>query len=242
MAIPKSLRTKIETFLAEKSASQGGYAPVGEKDLEALAEILNQLVAEKYEQDPDGDLPVAFDLLDRTRYQRSYYAPVPHMRDEDHGDLRKAYQGLRSALANLATAQREVDQAMRVLEFDVMEPVARGNPLKHGTTVLEPRSAFTDHSLTAQAAATGAMELVRGLSVPVDADRAERNAWTEAISKQLSEQLGTRVGVRLLARKVDDDGCVRIGLTLLGLAEEDPFRTLTVAVPQTAPRPKKPSP
>lgn len=78
MDIKSQLYNKIDEFLAEHRESVGGWVFVAPKDLEQLDEIINWLLAAKYDLDHDGDLPVEFKLIDRTRFERMYYKPVPY--------------------------------------------------------------------------------------------------------------------------------------------------------------------
>ncbi len=70
------LHQKIEDFIAEKRESDGGYAPVIERDMELLEEIIEGLVEAKFERDPDGDLPVEWNLINRHTHLRMHYRPL----------------------------------------------------------------------------------------------------------------------------------------------------------------------
>lgn len=74
------LQRKVEEFVeAQVPASPGGgWAPVAEGDIAKLAEIVRELVACKYQTDADGDHPVEFQLIDRTRFERPHYFLVPY--------------------------------------------------------------------------------------------------------------------------------------------------------------------
>src|SRR5690606_27671868 len=67
----------IDAFLAQRSESDGGYAPVADGDTEALYDIVGQLIELKYENDPDGDRPVQAYLVDLTRFERPMLLQVP---------------------------------------------------------------------------------------------------------------------------------------------------------------------
>ena len=73
-----TLLRHIDRFLAQRKESTGGYAPVEPEEVQALQDIIHRLIALKYEQDPDGDLPLEATVTDRTRYERPLHLPVPY--------------------------------------------------------------------------------------------------------------------------------------------------------------------
>jgi len=73
------LTARITAFLAQgKTPSDGGFAAVTTDELEELNGIIGDLIAAKYAVDPDGDLPVEFQLTDRTRYERPFNVVIPY--------------------------------------------------------------------------------------------------------------------------------------------------------------------
>lgn len=74
-----SLVIKLERFLRERRRSSGGYAEVRPKDMDGLYKIFRELIELKFEKDPDGDLPVEFKLVDRTRFEPMHFEVVPYL-------------------------------------------------------------------------------------------------------------------------------------------------------------------
>lgn len=68
----------IEEFLKIKSCSDGGYAPVGLNDIVLLRNILKSILDLKYERDADGDLPVGFILIDKTKERFPPFEAIKH--------------------------------------------------------------------------------------------------------------------------------------------------------------------
>lgn len=69
----------IDKFLAERRTSDGGYAPVTEDDLNLLYQVVDSLLLEKLQEDPDGDLPVEIRIVNRHTHERMHYRPVPYL-------------------------------------------------------------------------------------------------------------------------------------------------------------------
>jgi hypothetical protein len=79
------LRDKIEGFLSARRRSRGGWAEVTSKDVEDLGEIVYDLIALKCDSDPDGDLPIEVEIINRRTHMRSHFEPVPYEYDKpDH--------------------------------------------------------------------------------------------------------------------------------------------------------------
>lgn len=113
MAIPVKLIQRIDAFLAVRKKSDGGFAPVTETEMEELDEIVGGLIAAKYEKDPDGDLPVRYKLLDRTRYDPDHYVPVAStVRAKDWQEY---IEPLADAMTNVRIATDRADILMRCM-------------------------------------------------------------------------------------------------------------------------------
>lgn len=195
MALPADLRRKIEAFLEHPSQSEGGYAPVAMDDLEQLADILRTLVGHKYEEDPDGDLPVAFELCDRTRYQRAYFSPIPHLRDEEYNDLKKINEIMRAASHNVATANGQLEQASRTFDNLLRERLETGKTLTYGKRVFEVSTPHTDHSRFVEMASEQAEAYLRRHPYPVGGDWNETQAWEREANATLSSAMNASVRV-----------------------------------------------
>lgn len=111
--VTKALKSKIETFLAERRESTGGWAEVQPVDVQQLTDIIRELITLKFAKDPDGDLPIECTLVDRTRFEPMHYRPVRYVHRV------KKLQELRDALdlhvLNLEIAQGCFLRAHRVL-------------------------------------------------------------------------------------------------------------------------------
>lgn len=116
--IPEELRQQLEAFLSERRESDGGYAEVRRGDVSELDQVLRSIIKAKFEADPDGDHPVDFWLIDRTRYESVHFREVPygHHADEMDGKAADAHreQVLDAVLFNLQQASSRVDTEMRI--------------------------------------------------------------------------------------------------------------------------------
>lgn len=77
----ENLKDMIEGFLAERRESDGGYAPVTDLDMEQLYTIMDMLLDRKFGEDPDGDLPIEYKLINRNLYFGMHYRPIPYSLD-----------------------------------------------------------------------------------------------------------------------------------------------------------------
>lgn len=112
------LNVAITAFLDARSKSDGGFSPVGPKDIEQLDEIIGGLVALKYETDPDGDHPIRWQLCDWTRFEPSHFELIPRTTSRAirvaGGDALKSYEdALDVAIGNLKSAADRVDVLQR---------------------------------------------------------------------------------------------------------------------------------
>ena len=69
----------IDSFLGRRRLSDGGYAPVLPVDLDELDSILKLLISLKWQEDPDGDVPIEFVIVNRHRFQRRGYLNLPYV-------------------------------------------------------------------------------------------------------------------------------------------------------------------
>lgn len=106
----------IDKFLAQRIPSHGGRAPVTEADFEALSIIINLLIESKWEPDADGDYPVEFHLVDRTRFEPAHFLDLPYLfKITSPGPELDMYQhrASRNAITALETMQRALDWRRR---------------------------------------------------------------------------------------------------------------------------------
>jgi hypothetical protein len=75
-----ALQAKIAAFLEKRTPAGdgGGWATVRPEEVEELHAIMAAIVALKYQGDADGDLPINWVLIDRTRFEPLHFAPVPY--------------------------------------------------------------------------------------------------------------------------------------------------------------------
>jgi hypothetical protein len=110
----KALAGLIDRFLAERRESDGGYAPVTESDLNKLYAIISRLVRMKWGMDPDGDRPIEWKLIDRTRFERMHYVPIPY---EHKAKGEAVFDRLHFVALNASIANRDLDTTLKLLEF-----------------------------------------------------------------------------------------------------------------------------
>lgn len=109
----------IDEFLEETRKSRGGWAPVEPQDEEQLDEIIDALVNAKWSADPDGDRPMRWKLIDRTKYEPMHFQPVEY----DH-KTNNPLRILRDHLSNLKVAQDKVDMMFRLYPNLLKGPLA----------------------------------------------------------------------------------------------------------------------
>lgn len=105
----KKLLARVEAFVGDVSFSApgGGWAPVAEGAIDELSGILKDVIACKYQTDADGDVPVEFHLIDRTRFQRPHYFLIPYThRAKTSAEYETA---LANAITNMTIAANALD-------------------------------------------------------------------------------------------------------------------------------------
>ena len=107
------LQKMINDFLEERRISEyGGWAPVTKEDMNALRDILVELIELKWSADPDGDRPMNFVLVDRTRYGSFHFHPVPY--EHKCKTDEEALLAIELHHLNLRIASEGLDRAMRL--------------------------------------------------------------------------------------------------------------------------------
>jgi len=121
MKLPSSFLKKIRKFVEDHRESEGGWAKVNPKDIFTLDSIIKELLELKYDLDPDGDLPIDWVFVDRTRYYHPFLyhcqMPYPHKLRT----LKDYIDQLRHAETNLAKAQAEVTKVTTYLHLLVYQ-------------------------------------------------------------------------------------------------------------------------
>jgi hypothetical protein len=199
MSIPKSIQSKIEGFLSQKVEADGsGWAPVGDNDLGSMMDIFHAILEAKYAADADGDRPIDITLVDRTRYQSDYFAPLPHIRDERQNDLLVHQARMRAAVGNLGVAQQQVYMASRLLEMGVIDPMKESRPVVVGKQVFEKASAAGHKFL--RTTALDAFKAYAAENPPVTSSHEACKKWEETASQALSKTLSVPVNARAIRR------------------------------------------
>ena len=107
------LQKAIDQFLAERREGDGGYAPVTNEDVASLHRILSLLVEAKFEADPDGDRPIDWNIIDRTKYWPMHFTQVGYSHkaktDEDWQRIMDAN------LINLSIALEDMRQTTALM-------------------------------------------------------------------------------------------------------------------------------
>lgn len=102
------LAKRIDAFLRgvqTPCSDTGGHAEVTDDQLDDLREIVQLLIAARWERNSDGDRPVGFRIVDRTKYESSHFVDMPHSDDVDPEEY------LDSAAFNVGIAQSNFQTA-----------------------------------------------------------------------------------------------------------------------------------
>lgn len=99
----------MEQFLEERrEVGKSGWAEITEDDIAKLDKVLTALIDAKCAPDADGDRPIEFRLIDRTREMMPSFQAMPFRRDV--GEERF----LEHAHYNLAVAYSQFDTAYSI--------------------------------------------------------------------------------------------------------------------------------
>ena len=115
-----SLTDIIQDFLLDPHCSDGGYATVETSDMVQLNDIICALVAQKWEADSDGDYPVDYILVDRTRYEPNHFIASPYLHKANTDADRMFY--IRGCMLNVQIANGRLDTAIKVWMYEQKEP------------------------------------------------------------------------------------------------------------------------
>lgn len=120
----KTLANEIDKFLEKRVESDGrGWAPVSKEDFRTLADIIGKLIEAKWGRDADGDLPVEFDLVNRTTHNRLHYRPMPYYWVSGNQDTLQ--EAIRMANVNLGLATSEVQHVLNQAELSLQKPAKK---------------------------------------------------------------------------------------------------------------------
>lgn len=73
----------IHEFLKEHRQSTGGWAEIEDEDVSDLCHIIQDLIKLKCDEDPDGDYPIEFDLVNRLKGRFPHFHSIPY--DDTYG-------------------------------------------------------------------------------------------------------------------------------------------------------------
>lgn len=112
----KQLDAEIDEFLKARRQSSrgGGFAEIEREDVVQLESIINKLVRLKSEVDADGAVTIECGLVDRQRFQRSHYQPVPYphgFKNKQTDDVKAFEAHYSRVLLNLGIAVEAVKTA-----------------------------------------------------------------------------------------------------------------------------------
>jgi hypothetical protein len=109
---------EVRKFVQNKSRSlDSGYAIVTKKDVEEMYDLIERMVELRFAQDSDGDYPIDFKLIDRTRFQSSHYRLIPQPEDFDNETLEEQWNIAKIAKINLEVAQGQFEREWRMLNY-----------------------------------------------------------------------------------------------------------------------------
>jgi hypothetical protein len=112
------LQRMLDRFLEDESpVENNGWAKVTSGDLQEISEIFHTILVLKFERDCDGDLPVEFDLTDRTCCERRHCYPLPYHHkastEEELDDI------ISTAAANAKVASERLDLLLRLRKYEL---------------------------------------------------------------------------------------------------------------------------
>jgi len=114
----QGLTKMLDAYLKEQRRAEGGdYAqPVG-KDIDLLCSIVNSLIELKFEPDSDGDYPINFTIVNRTKYGPLHFVPVPY--EHEAVTPQQKREVLRAIHVNYHIAHSAVDTYLKMRAFDL---------------------------------------------------------------------------------------------------------------------------
>lgn len=144
--------------------------------IDKLYEKFGKLAKEIFGIDSDGDLPLDICLIDRTRYGRMHFRPIPYdhkvVTDEEHKDV------LGALICNLAIASEEINRWHRCLEYNPRPATATDENLVDENRALIERNATVENELSVMRR-EHAVQIRQDEAVK--SARAQRNAMEEAL-------------------------------------------------------------
>jgi len=142
--------------------------------LSVFYDKVRAMAVEMFGEDSDGDIPLDINVVDRTRYSRLHFLPIPY--DDKVKGPSELAELIRRLLINLKVASDEVDRFFRCLEFqdfdfaDVIQAAKDTPPTVHAAT--DEMLSATDEMLSAEHAQMSAR--VDGVETELNKLRSER--------------------------------------------------------------------
>lgn len=218
MALPKKLLHKLEDYLHEHKPSNGGYAEITPDEIQQLRDIVNLLIGEKYEEDPDGDLPVAVEFVDRTRYTREGFMPLPHLHQLE-GDVEKIASALRIAQFNVSIGQKQVGNVLQAFDRELFEAAKNSQPLKFGERVYV-RNLGMDVDEFVKKTQDKVLAMLEEWNVSFEAVKEYESRFEirSSMSKAISKQMDSNIDVGLRPGK---EGNIVVSLTFMSILQSN---------------------
>lgn len=74
-----TLLSKIKNYIDNPLPENGsGWPIVEENDIEDLVYIIRDIIDCHFPRDCDGDTPIEFEIIDRTKYEPRFFSPIPY--------------------------------------------------------------------------------------------------------------------------------------------------------------------
>jgi hypothetical protein len=108
----------IDEFLTERRESRGGWAEVTKDDVKLLSKIISALIKAKCEEDPDGDFPIEFLLINRRVERLPYFDTVPYPNFEAEDRYENTKKGTERSFFNLSTAFHDYETWQGLLRHE----------------------------------------------------------------------------------------------------------------------------
>ncbi len=149
--------------------------------IDKLYEEFGKLAKKLFGVDEDGDLPLDIRLIDRTRYGRMHFRPIPY----DHKVVTDAERKdvLGALMCNLAIASEEITRWHRCLEHNPRPAAATDENLASENLALIERNATVENELNVMRR-EHAVQIRQDEAVK--SARAQRNAMEDALHHLLS--------------------------------------------------------
>ncbi|KWT98056.1 MULTISPECIES: hypothetical protein [unclassified Variovorax] len=237
MTTKATLLRRIDAFLKTKKKSDGGFAPVDPKEMEDLYAIVRGLIEVKYEEDPDGDVPVEVILTDRTRFERPLHFPVQYAHKPVDGksefDLHLTAASSYGALSKWAgeNASRHLD----AVKSTIRDATEKHRPLVvQGVRYLAKQQAPVSAVDVIDVMTKEAVKAYKRNPCPVDYK--DRNRWADALASAGTKKLGIKLHA---GSCMHTTGGVRMYFEVPSL--DTTVRVETGSNPEFKPAAKKPS-